>query len=140
MASQTNWTPEMDKVLPTIYPEYPSSECAAILSKQFGVAISRMVVLNHAKKLGIPIRARGFSGFRNPLDRTQPKNTIVSDVLFKDSKPHHCRYIVVGTPDSPICGKDIVKGSYCAYHYEITHDGSGSKMRVRKDMNEGVKV
>jgi len=70
-----------------------------------------------------------------PPDKKLPDlKPIESDILFRDSLPHHCRYMTQAGANSPICGRDIVKGSYCEEHHALCL----RKVRDGKEIEDGI--
>jgi len=88
-----------------------AAETIDLVRARFGIWPTRNAIVSilnrHKAPHAVPKR-------KSPPDKKLPDlKPVESDILFRDSLPHHCRYMTSGGANSPICGRDIVKGSYC---------------------------
>lgn len=131
---EVKWTEGLSEYLPTIYPENPLNACAKIIEDKYGLSFNPSTIAHHVKRLGLKQNQRGYRGIRQPKIKTHGESKIISTVTFETLKPHHCRYMDVGRAYAPVCGKPIVKGSYCLDCYILTHDTIKGKSETDKKM------
>lgn len=135
------WLEELNKFLPTIYPTYSIRECIDIIEKKVGIRYTNNIISTRIKWLGLKKNPVGVHlNIKLKASKPHEESKIISDVTFADSKPRDCRYMDVGRSDAPICGKPIVKGSYCFDCYVLTHEVIKGRTETDRKMRTHIRA
>jgi len=115
-----DWTDEKMQLIKDMYlKNHTMTEIANAFSEKYE-HVTRNSIAGKVHRMGLSSRANTKKVLKsNSVVDLPILKPVESDILFRDAMPHHCRYMTSGGANSPICGKDKVKGSYCEEHHAL---------------------